>query len=271
VGLNLIRVGLAVIGGLVFIIRFCRPVLAAPGLYEHHVLNIAGVMVGFEDGSMRWEDTLTRAQALKVIVSAVGDYDEVEKVNGTSFIDVGPDHWACGYIAIGVELGLINGFPDNTFRPDAPVTSAEFAVMVARMHKALGDQGRLEVESVVLSPTWAGNEILSCNNLVDYYGIEEGSTIELDSPMSRGAVADLMVDIMGKLGLIYDLKGTLMGYDESQRIVTVKVGTEIRLRLLDDVVWIKGDQEVLPESLLQEEVGFILDEMGNVKLVSGPR
>ncbi|WP_214630661.1 S-layer homology domain-containing protein [Paenibacillus agaridevorans] len=41
-------------------------------------------------------------------------------------------HWAEEYIIRALELGFVNGYPDRTFRPNRPVTRAEFAVMTAR-------------------------------------------------------------------------------------------------------------------------------------------
>ncbi|OUM98934.1 MAG: hypothetical protein BAA02_09060 [Paenibacillaceae bacterium ZCTH02-B3] len=45
------------------------------------------------------------------------------------FPDVPPTHWAYEAIQTGVELGYIKGFPDGTFRPNDPVTAAQFIKM----------------------------------------------------------------------------------------------------------------------------------------------
>ena len=47
-------------------------------------------------------------------------------------------HWANTYIARGIQLGFITGYPDGTFLPDNPVSRAEFAKM---MNSALGNTG----------------------------------------------------------------------------------------------------------------------------------
>ncbi|MGY6529181.1 MAG: S-layer homology domain-containing protein [Cyanobacterium sp.] len=46
------------------------------------------------------------------------------------FNDVSPNHWASEFIGALVQRGVIAGFPDGTFRPEAPVTRAQFAAMV---------------------------------------------------------------------------------------------------------------------------------------------
>lgn len=48
----------------------------------------------------------------------------------TSFSDVSSSYWAYQYIQALASRGVISGFPDGTFRPDAPVTRAQFAAMI---------------------------------------------------------------------------------------------------------------------------------------------
>jgi len=47
----------------------------------------------------------------------------------TGFPDVPSTHWAYEAIQTGVERGYIKGFPDGTFRPNDPVTAAQFIKM----------------------------------------------------------------------------------------------------------------------------------------------
>jgi S-layer homology domain len=49
----------------------------------------------------------------------------------SSFTDV-TGHWAAGYISKLADKGVITGFPDKTFRPNEPVTRAQFAVIVTK-------------------------------------------------------------------------------------------------------------------------------------------
>ncbi|MGB2924079.1 MAG: S-layer homology domain-containing protein [Limnothrix sp.] len=49
-----------------------------------------------------------------------------------TFSDVSASYWASGFISELVSQGVIAGFPDGTFKPDAPVTRAQFAAMVQK-------------------------------------------------------------------------------------------------------------------------------------------
>ncbi|MBG1240014.1 S-layer homology domain-containing protein [Nostoc sp. NZL] len=48
------------------------------------------------------------------------------------FSDVSTDYWAKDFIAELASMEILEGFPDGTFRPDAPVTRAQFAAMLRK-------------------------------------------------------------------------------------------------------------------------------------------
>ncbi|UII55651.1 S-layer homology domain-containing protein [Cytobacillus spongiae] len=87
------------------------------------------VITGFPDGDFRPNATVTRAQAAIMIGRALGLNSEQRN---TSFSDVGKSLKASGYIQSAVERGIITGFPDGTYRPDAPVTRGQMAIFIGR-------------------------------------------------------------------------------------------------------------------------------------------
>lgn len=56
-----------------------------------------------------------------------------EEVKSGSFRDVTRGHWAFASVERAAELGLVTGYSDGTFRPDTPVTRAQFVLMLWRM------------------------------------------------------------------------------------------------------------------------------------------
>ena len=56
-----------------------------------------------------------------------------EEVKSGSFRDVTSAHWAFDSVERAAELGLVTGYSDGTFRPDTPVTRAQFVLMLWRM------------------------------------------------------------------------------------------------------------------------------------------
>ena len=91
-----------------------------------------GVINGFTDGSYRPTETVTRAQMAKMIDAVcTGDDDASGFVGTTTALkDINQAPWAEGYIKYCYSLGIIGGFPDNTFRPNEPVTVAQAAKML---------------------------------------------------------------------------------------------------------------------------------------------
>lgn len=53
----------------------------------------------------------------------------------TGFTDVSSSYWARDFIAQLAQRDIIAGFPDGTFKPDAPVTRAQFAAMLRKANR----------------------------------------------------------------------------------------------------------------------------------------
>ena len=64
-----------------------------------------------------------------LLPASVASGQSAGQPNKTRFPDVPPTHWAYEAIQTGVERGYIKGFPDGTFRPNDPVTAAQFIKM----------------------------------------------------------------------------------------------------------------------------------------------
>ena len=50
----------------------------------------------------------------------------------SSFYDVSSNYWAAPFIKELAQRGVIAGFPDGSFRPDAPVTRSQYAAMIRK-------------------------------------------------------------------------------------------------------------------------------------------
>ena len=91
----------------------------------------AGVLEGYQDGELHLENFLTRTEFTKLIIAAfLPNESETAPVE---FSDIADDFWGKPYIAQAVAAGVINGFEDNTFRPDDKVTYEQAIKIVIRM------------------------------------------------------------------------------------------------------------------------------------------
>ena len=60
---------------------------------------------------------------------------EANKSYPASFSDVTSAHWAANYIGYMEQFGIVRGYSDGTFRPNAPITRAEFAAICCRFEQ----------------------------------------------------------------------------------------------------------------------------------------
>jgi len=96
------------------------------------VLVDKGILKGDESGNLMLDKSLTRAEILAMIIRATGQEDVVNDYvyAEPSFTDVPKDHWAFAYVEAGKDLGIVNGYPDGTFKPDKPVKFEELCKML---------------------------------------------------------------------------------------------------------------------------------------------
>jgi hypothetical protein len=91
--------------------------------YEEAILSLAhqGILQGYPDGSFKPQQSLTRAELVKIILTAKG-------FSLTDQTDCFPDiksHRASAYICTAKENNIIKGYDDGTFKPNQTVTIAE--------------------------------------------------------------------------------------------------------------------------------------------------
>ncbi len=93
------------------------------------------VITGFEDGTFRPEDLVTKEQFVKMVVEAFGLQSDNKAV---AFADVDAGHWAKDYIAVAVDKGIINGKSESEFGLGENLSRQNAAVIVARVADLAG-------------------------------------------------------------------------------------------------------------------------------------
>ncbi|RRD96109.1 S-layer homology domain-containing protein [Clostridiales bacterium COT073_COT-073] len=127
----------------------------------------AGLSKGYEDGSFKPENPITRAEFVHLLIQLyqTADYMPVEP----SFTDVDQNHWAKHSIDRAYQVGLIKGYEDKTFRPDQTLSRAEAVVILNRLTgKTLQEKDKAALDQIALSKQfidldkshWAYYEIL---------------------------------------------------------------------------------------------------------------
>ena len=83
-------------------------------------------LVGYPDSTFRPERNMTRAEVAQMFYALLLDQDVAIT---TTFSDVADEAWYATAVKTLASLGMMDGYPDGTFRPDAPITRAEFATV----------------------------------------------------------------------------------------------------------------------------------------------
>lgn len=116
-----------------------------------------GYIKGYKDGSFRPDNLITRAEFVSMVLRVKG----IEEEPGEGFIDT-KYSFAKNAIATAKKYGIVNGYPDGSFRPDKYVSREEIATMTAN---AFGVKPYSETKFTDISGSFAKNYIAALENL----------------------------------------------------------------------------------------------------------
>lgn len=95
------------------------------------ILSNLDIITGYEDGTFKPSETVTRAQMAAIICRMLGYEDQAQSSMGsTVFEDVAADHWASGYINVAQAQQIINGYGNGKFGPEDKVTYEQAVKMI---------------------------------------------------------------------------------------------------------------------------------------------
>ena len=114
-----------------------------------------GHVKGYDAGVFMPSKELTRAELVTIINRMNGLVEE--KI--VTFSDVTENHWAYAEIEKALAKGYISGFPDNTFRPDQPVTREQFATIINNLYNLDEELLANEIVDGNLIADWSKNAI----------------------------------------------------------------------------------------------------------------
>ena len=89
-----------------------------------------GVLEGYSDGSFKPDQEVTRAEAMKIILLGMGISVNESSSSAGQFSDVSENDWFYDIVGTAVDLGIIEGYDDGTFRPAQTVNRAEALKMM---------------------------------------------------------------------------------------------------------------------------------------------
>ncbi|NMA70892.1 MAG: S-layer homology domain-containing protein [Firmicutes bacterium] len=237
---------------------------------EDEILQLAeeAIVTGYPDGTFKADRPITRAEFATILTRAFELAPTVEE--RPTFRDL-QGHWAREAVQKLAVAGIIEGYPDGTFRPDEQITRAEMTAMVQRAVNSL--HGLAEQLPAGWEPTFsdlgsdhwafAAAELAYQEGILPPYVREEG--FQPDEEATRAETAYMVARSLN----LEVLEGTLTQADgESQALVLETEEGPRSLILPSDARLIQGDQLVTADELVsQVAVRVIADPYGRARLV----
>lgn len=120
-------------------------------------------IVGYGNGEVRPQNNITRAEVATIFFRLLTDDVRDENLTKTNrYSDVAATSWYNTAVSTLSSMGIITGYPDGTFRPNAAITRAEFAAITARFDND-GDKTAAKFSDI--ANHWAKDEIsIAYNN-----------------------------------------------------------------------------------------------------------
>lgn len=153
-------------------------------------------IVGYEDGTIRHNGHITRAEAATVFFRLLTDKARDANLTDRSpYPDVSAGAWYNKAIATLSRMGILSGYEDGSFRPNATVTRAEFAAMAARFDT---EAKPVDTPFTDLTGCWAADEIAKAygKGWVNGYG---DNTFRPNGPITRAEAVTLINRVLRRL------------------------------------------------------------------------
>lgn len=153
-------------------------------------------LLGYEDGTVRPNGSISRAEVATVLFRLLKDDVRMQNLTkDNAYSDVSDTAWYAAAVSTLSKMGVISGYPDGTFRPNAPITRAEFAAMIARFDETAKSA---DTPFTDISGHWAENAIGKAYG----NGWVEGSSKTVfcpESNLTRAETATLLDRVLHRL------------------------------------------------------------------------
>lgn len=150
-----------------------------------------GIVNGYADGSFKPDEPMTRMQFAAMLVRALGLKAET---SATKFAD-GADipAWAVGELGAALKAGILQGYEDESLRPNKPINRTEMVAMLIRAYNQQGGvSSQVSFSDISQIPAWALPAISQAVSL----GLVTGREQNMFEPLAGATRAEAVTIIM---------------------------------------------------------------------------
>ncbi len=178
----------------------------------------------------------------------------------TAFKDVPEGYWAKGYIQALASQNIIAGFPDGSFKPNEPVTRAQFATIVTKALSPAAKRQGIQFKDIQ-SNFWAYAAIQSAYQSQYVSGYPDG-TFKPQQPIPR---VQALVSLANGLGLSTDNPNSLTFYTDAAQIPQYATGSVAAATLRQLVINYPTVKQLNPnrEATRAEVAAFVYQALVN--------
>ncbi|MCK5605576.1 S-layer homology domain-containing protein, partial [Candidatus Pacearchaeota archaeon] len=141
-------------------------------------LKNEAIVEGYEDGTFKPDNTINRAEFMKIVVGAKYSSDYISvSARRNCFSDVQTD-WYAPYVCIAKDEGVVGGYPDGTFKPGQTISFVEAAKILS--------------EAYGLSVTKGANWYEGYVKALQEYNYIPSTIGTLEKPITRAEMSELI-------------------------------------------------------------------------------
>ena len=153
-------------------------------------------IIGYGNNDVRPQNNITRAEVATIFFRLLTDETrEANMTKSNSYNDVKDGDWFCCAVSTLSKMGIIKGYEDGSFKPNDPISRAEFAAIAARFDP---DGDKTPATFFDVSSHWAKDEISIAANHGWIKGYEDGS-FKPDQKITRAETMTLVNRVLNRL------------------------------------------------------------------------
>jgi hypothetical protein len=156
-------------------------------------------IIGYPEGDVKPGSNITRAEVATVFFRLLTDELRDEYwMAANQFTDVTSGMWHNNAVSLMNNVGIVTGYADSTFRPNATITRAELAAMAARFTPFMDLAAGSAVQFTDIAGHWASSEILLAAQIGWVSGYADG-TFRPNQPITRAEFMTIVNRMLGRM------------------------------------------------------------------------
>ena len=161
-------------------------------------------LIGYPDGNFAPNRGMTRAEVATMFTRLLKERPVKGQRYYTGFSDIQDGDWYANTVGYAVQVGIVSGYPDGSFKPNKPITRAEFASIASRFD-ALAQGNNIAFNDLAPSH-WGYNAIRSAATKGWISGYPD-NTFRPEKAISRAEVTSITNRMLNRYADLYWIDG----------------------------------------------------------------